>query len=160
MQEVYEFLKACKTYYLATCEGDQPRVRPFGTVDIFEGRLYIQTGLVKDVAKQMMAHPKVELCACQDGRWLRVSAEAVLDPRREAKVHMLDQYPHLKARYDPDDENTAVFYLQNATATFSASSSSRSRTISTRSTNSGRVRPTKRSWAARRVSSNANCARG
>ena len=160
MQEVYEFLKACKTYYLATCEGDQPRVRPFGTVDIFEGRLYIQTGLVKDVAKQMLAHPKVELCACQDGRWLRVSAEAVLDPRREAKVHMLDQYTHLKARYDPDDENTAVFYLQNATATFSASSSSRSRTISTRSTNSGRVRPTKRSWAARRVSSNANCARG
>ena len=78
MQEVYEFLKACKTYYLATCEGDQPRVRPFGTVDIFEGRLYIQTGLVKDVAKQMLAHPKVEICACQDGRWLRVSAEAVL----------------------------------------------------------------------------------
>ena len=120
MQEVYEFLKACKTYYLATCEGDQPRVRPFGTVDIFEGRLYIQTGLVKDVAKQMLAHPKVELCACQDGRWLRVSAEAVLDPRREAMVHMLDQYTHLKARYDPDDENTAVFYLQNATATFSS----------------------------------------
>lgn len=120
MQEVYEFLKSCKTYYLATCEGDQPHVRPFGTVDIFENRLYIQTGLSKAVAQQMLANSKIEICGFQDGQWLRVSAEAVLDSRREAKVHMLDQYPHLKSRYDPDDENTAVFYLKNATATFSS----------------------------------------
>lgn len=120
MQEVYEFLKTCKTYYLATCEGDQPRVRPFGTVDVFENRLYIQTGLSKAVAQQMLTNPKIEICGFQDGNWLRVSAEAVLDSRREAKVHMLDQYPHLKARYDPDDSNTAVFYLKNATATFSS----------------------------------------
>lgn len=120
MQEVYEFLKTCKTYYLATCEENQPRVRPFGTVDIFENRLYIQTGLSKAVAQQMLVNPNIEICGFQDGRWLRVSAKAVLDSRREAKVHMLDQYPHLKARYDPDDENTAVFYLQDATATFSS----------------------------------------
>ncbi|MDD3336695.1 MAG: pyridoxamine 5'-phosphate oxidase family protein [Eubacteriales bacterium] len=120
MQEVYDFLKSCGTYYLATCENGQPRVRPFGTVDIFEDKLYIQTGLSKEVAKQMLAHPKVEICGCQNGSWVRVAGEAVLDERREAKAHMLDQYPHLKNRYSADDPNTAVFYLKNVTATFSS----------------------------------------
>ena len=120
MQEVYDFLKAARTYYLATVEGDQARVRPFGTVHIFDGKLYIQTGKVKDVSKQMHANPKVEICACKDGKWLRIAAEAVEDPRVEAKASMLDAYPHLKDRYDPNDANTEVFYLNNAVATFSS----------------------------------------
>ena len=120
MQEVYDFLKACKTYYLATVEGDQPRVRPFGTVDLYEGKLYIQTGKSKDCFKQMAANSKVELCAFNGGEWLRIEATAVNDDSVAAKTHMLDNYPHLKAMYDPEDENTAVLWLKDATATFSS----------------------------------------
>ena len=108
MQEVYEFLKQCGTYYLATVEGDQPRVRPFGTVDIFEGRLYIQTGKVKDVSKQIQKNPKVELCAFDKGKWLRVSGKLVRDDRVEAKEHMLAAYPSLQSRYSATDDNTEV----------------------------------------------------
>ena len=120
MQEVYEFLKACGTYYLATVEGDQPRVRPFGTIDIFEDKLYIQTGKVKDVSKEMQANPKVEICAFDGQKWIRVEGEVVRDDRIEAKEHMLDSYPNLKALYRADDENTEVLYLKNATATISS----------------------------------------
>lgn len=116
MQEVYEFLKKCGVYYLATVEGDQPRVRPFGTVDIFEGRLYIQTGKIKPVAKQMKANPKVEISGMADGKWIRVAAEAVLDERVEAQAHMLDSYPNLKGMYQPGDGNTEVYWLKNAKA--------------------------------------------
>ena len=117
MQKVYEFLKNAGTYYLATVEGDQPRVRPFGTIDLFEGRLYIQTGKVKPVAHQMKANPKVEISAMLDGKWIRIAAEAVLDERVEAQAHMLDAYPSLARMYRPGDGNTEVYYLQNATAT-------------------------------------------
>ena len=120
MQEVYEFLKACGTYYLATVEGDQPRVRPFGTVDIFEGKLYIQTGKVKDVSKEMQANPKVEICAFDGQKWIRVAGEVVRDDRVEPKKHMLDSYPNLQALYRADDDNTEVLYLKNATATISS----------------------------------------
>ena len=120
MQEVYDFLKSCNTYYLATVEGDQPRVRPFGTVDIFEGKLYIQTGKVKDVSKEMQANPKVEICAFNSEKWIRVAGEVVRDDRVEAKEHMLDSYPNLKTLYRADDENTEVLYLKNATATISS----------------------------------------
>lgn len=120
MKEVYDFLKAAGTYYLATVEGDQPRVRPFGTVDIFEDRLYIQTGRSKDVSKQLAANPKAELCAFKDGTWLRVCGELVDDDRLEPKVHMLESYPELKAMYSPDDGNTQVLYFKNATAVFSS----------------------------------------
>ena len=116
MKEVYEFLKRCGTYYLATVEGDQPRVRPFGTVDLFEDKIYIQTGLVKPVAKQMAANPKVEISGMADGKWIRLAAEAVLDERIEAQEHMLDAYPNLRGMYQPGDGNTAVYYLKNATA--------------------------------------------
>ena len=116
MNEVYEFLKKCGTYYLATTDGDQPRVRPFGTVDLFEGKLYIQTGKVKDVAKQMKANPKVEISGMAEGKWIRLAAEAVLDERIEAQTHMLDAYPSLKAMYKPGDGNTEVYYLRNAKA--------------------------------------------
>lgn len=120
MREVYEFLKKCGTYYLATVEGDQPRVRPFGTVDIFEDRLYIQTGKVKEVSKQIQANPKVELCAFAEGTWLRLSGKLVRDDRVEAKRHMLEGYPQLKAMYSAEDDNTEVLYFTDATATFAS----------------------------------------
>lgn len=118
IQEVYEFLKKCGTYYLATVEGDQPRVRPFGTVDLFEGKLYIQTGKVKAVSKQLQANPKAELCACEDGKWLRVAGKLIRDDRVEAKKHLLDNYPELHGMYSPEDDNTEVLYFVDATATF------------------------------------------
>lgn len=120
MEDVYAFLKQCETYYLATTEGDQPRVRPFGTVDLFEGRLYIQTGKSKDVSHQMLANPKIEICGAIGDRWLRVQAEAVEDDRLEARQHMLDAYPSLQGMYRADDGNTQVFCLKNVTATFSS----------------------------------------
>ena len=120
MEEVYEFLKQCGTYYLATVDGDQTRVRPFGTIDLFDGRLTIQTGKVKSVSQQMMANPKVEICAFQNGTWLRLTAKAVEDPRVEAQEHMLDAYPDLRSRYAPGDGNTQVFALTECTATFSS----------------------------------------
>nr|WP_288974185.1 pyridoxamine 5'-phosphate oxidase family protein [uncultured Blautia sp.] len=120
MQEIYDFLKKCGTYFLATTEGSQPRGRPFGTVDIFEGRLYIQTGKVKDVSKQMQSNPQIEICACDGGHWLRITAAAVLDDRVEAQKHMLDGYPDLQSMYKPGDGNTQVFYLKDAVATFAS----------------------------------------
>ena len=120
MEQVAEFLKNAGVYYLATMDGDQPRVRPFGTVNIFDGRLYIQTGKVKDVSKQIHANKKAEICAFKDGKWLRVAGELVEDDRREARASMLDAYPDLRHMYSEDDGNTEVFYFQNATATFSS----------------------------------------
>lgn len=118
MERVEKFLKDAGVYFLATMDGDQPRVRPFGTIHIFEGKLYIQTGKSKDVSKQIHANPKVEISACKDGEWIRVSAKLVEDDRREAKQSMLDDYPSLQSQYSADDDNTEVFYLQDATATF------------------------------------------
>lgn len=120
MERAVKFLKDAETYYLATVEGDQPRVRPFGTVNIFEGKVYIQTGKKKDVSKQIHKNPKVELCAFKDGQWLRVAGELVEDNRREAKQAMLDAYPSLQGMYSADDDNTEVFYIKDATATFSS----------------------------------------
>ncbi len=120
MKRVYEFLKKAETYYLATAEGDQPRVRPFGTINEFEGRLYIQTGKAKPVSRQIAANPRVELCAFCGGEWLRVACELVEDDRIEAKKAMLDAYPNLRGMYDENDGNTQVFYMKNATATISS----------------------------------------
>ncbi len=120
IKKVADFLKEAGIYYLATVEGDQPRVRPFGTVNIFEDKLYIQTGKVKDVSKQLHANPKAEICVFNEGVWLRVACELIEDDRREARASMLDAYPDLRGMYSEDDGNTEVFYLQNATATFSS----------------------------------------
>ena len=120
MEEVIQFLKECGTYYLATAEGDQPRVRPFGTAHVFEGKLYIQTGKVKPVSHQMLANPKIEICAFQKGQWLRIQAVAVEDDRVEARKSMLDAYPSLRKMYDENYGNTQVFYLKDAVATFSS----------------------------------------
>ena len=120
MEKVVKFLKDAGTYYLATVEVDQPRVRPFGTAHIFEGKLYIQTGKKKDVSKQLHINPKAEICAFKDGEWLRVAGELIEDGRVEARQSMLDAYPSLKSMYAADDGNTEVFYFKSATATFSS----------------------------------------
>ena len=120
MKRVYEFLKNAEVYYLATVEGDQPRVRPFGTVNEFEGKLYIQTGKVKPTSRQLAVNPKAELCAFKDGAWIRIACELVEDDRFEARKSMLDAYPNLRRMYDENDGNTQVFYMKNATATISS----------------------------------------
>ena len=120
MKRVLEFLKKADVYYLATVEGDQPRVRPFGTINEFEGKLYIQTGKVKPTSRQLAANPKAEICAFTDGAWIRVACELIEDDRFEAKKSMLDAYPMLRGMYAEDDGNTQVFYMKNATATISA----------------------------------------
>ena len=120
MQEVYDFIKKCGTYYLATVDKDQPRVRPFGTIALFEDKLYIQTGKIKDCFKQIQSNPKFELCCFDGSTWLRVSGELACDNRREAKKHMLDDYPELRGMYSEDDDNTVVLYFENAVATFSS----------------------------------------
>ena len=120
MEEVWKFLKDCGTYYLATIDGDQPRVRPFGTAEIFEGKLYIQTGKKKDVSKQIQANPKVEICAFKDGKWIRITGKLVRDDRYEAKVDMLEKNPGLKGMYSADDDNTEVLYFTEAEAVISS----------------------------------------
>ncbi|MBQ4176493.1 MAG: pyridoxamine 5'-phosphate oxidase family protein [Lachnospiraceae bacterium] len=120
MERVYQFLNDAATYYLATAEGDQPRVRPFGTILLAKGRLYIQTGKVKDVSKQLAANPKAEICAFKDGKWLRVAGELINDDDRDVKAAMLEKMPSLKSMYSADDENTQVLYFRNAKATFSS----------------------------------------
>ena len=120
IEKVYQFLEDAGTYYLATVEGDQPRVRPFGTILLFEDKLYIQTGKIKPVSHQLAANPKAEICAFKDGCWLRLTCELINDDRRAPKAAMLDKMPSLKAMYSADDNNTQVLYVQNATATFSS----------------------------------------
>ena len=120
MKRVYEFLQKVHTYYLATVEGDQPRVRPFGTALIFEGKLYIQTGKSKAVSKQLAANPKAEICAFDGSTWLRIAGELISDDRIEAKKAMLDANPGLRDRYNENDDNTQVLYFKNAVATFSS----------------------------------------
>lgn len=120
IERVYQFLEDAQTYYLATVEGDQPRVRPFGTALLWNDRLYIQTGKVKPVSKQLAANPKAEICAFKDGKWLRVAGKLINDDSREVKVAMLEKMPSLKAMYSADDDNTQVLYFQDATATFAS----------------------------------------
>ena len=120
MERVCQFLKDAGVYYLATVEGDQPRVRPFGTAHIFEGKLYIQTGKVKPTSRQLAANPKAEICAFHQGKWIRIAGELVEDDRVEAKKSMLDAYPNLRGMYDENDGNTQVLYFKDAVATFAS----------------------------------------
>ncbi len=119
MEEVLKFLKECGVYYLATVEDGKPRVRPFGTAEIFENHLYIQTGNKKDVFKQIMKNPNVEICAFKDGKWLRLRGILKRDDRREARKDMLDKNPMLRGMYDENDGNTEVLYFESAEAIFS-----------------------------------------
>lgn len=117
MKEVYEFLKEAGTFYIATVDGDKPRVRPFGVVNIFEDKLYVQTGKRKDVSKQISVNPNVEICAFLNGKWIRVSGVLVSDDRIEAKKSMLDANPSLRSMYNENDDNTEVLYFKDTTAT-------------------------------------------
>ena len=120
MEEVWKFLKECGVYFLATIDNDQPRVRPFGTIEIFEDRLYIQTGKSKSVSKQIEINPKVEICGYKDGRWIRVTGKLVRDDRIEAKKDMLDKNPTLRGMYSENDDNTEVLYFENGEAVISS----------------------------------------
>ena len=120
MQEVHDFLKKCNTYFIATVDGDKPKVRPFGTVNIYEGKLYIQTGKVKDVSKQIMKNPHIAICAMTGDEWIRIEATVVEDERVEVKQSMLDAYPDLKSMYSATDDNNQVLYLKNARATIAS----------------------------------------
>ncbi len=117
MNEVLEFLKGCGTFYLATADGDQPRVRPFGAVCEFEGKLYIVTNNQKDVFKQMKTNSKIEISGMNKGKWIRLSGNAVLDTRREARVAMLEANSSLGSMYNADDNLMEVLYIENGTAT-------------------------------------------
>lgn len=120
MKEVYEFLKDAKTYYLATVDGNIPRVRPFGTIDLFEDKLYIQTGKSKDVYKQIEKNNNVEICAFNNGKWIRINGKLKVDDRIEAKRHMLDNYPELRGMYSELDDNTVVLYFESFKAVISS----------------------------------------
>jgi uncharacterized pyridoxamine 5'-phosphate oxidase family protein len=120
MKEVQEFLKDAGVYYLATVDGNKPKVRPFGTIEIFEDKLYIQTGKSKNVYRQILSNPNVELCAFKDGKWIRLSGELVPDDRVEAKKDMLDKNPSLRGMYNENDDNTIVLYFKNAKAVISS----------------------------------------
>ncbi len=118
MEEVYDFLKKCGVFYIATVDGDKPRVRPFGALNIFDNKLYLQTGKTKLVSKQIEKNPNVEICAFMGEQWLRLEGKVKSDDRLEAKVDMLEKNPELKSMYSPDDDNTEVLYFENAKATF------------------------------------------
>ena len=120
IEKVYQFLNDAHNYCLATVEGDQPRVRVFGTALLYDGKLYIQTGKVKDVSKQIAVNPKVEICAFKGGKWLRVAGELVNDDNRGVKAAMLEKMPSLKGAYSADDDNMQMLYFRSATATFSS----------------------------------------
>ena len=115
-EKICSFIKECGTYYLATVSGNCPKVRPFGTIELFEGKLYIQTGKKKETYKQLLANPNAEICAFKDGKWIRISGRLIPDDRREAKKHMLDAYPELRGMYSEDDDNTIVLYFRDAQA--------------------------------------------
>ena len=120
MKETWEFLKNSGVFYIATMDGDQPRVRPFGTAEIFDNHLYIQTGKKKDVFKQIEKNNKVEICGFIDGKWIRITGKLVLDDRLEAKKNMLDKNPDLRSMYDENDDNTAVLYFESGRAIISS----------------------------------------
>ena len=120
MKEVWEFLKSSGVYYLATIDGDKPKVRPFGTAEIFEGHLYIETGKKKDVFKQIEINNNVEICALKDGYWMRLSGKLIVDDRVEAKKDMLDKNPDLRSMYSEYDNNTAVLYFESGKAIISS----------------------------------------
>ena len=113
MNEIYDFLKNSGVYFLATVDGDTPKVRPFGTIEIFENKLYIQTGKSKDVYKQIEKNNNVEICAFNNGRWIRVTGKLIPDDRVEAKKDMLDNYPELRGMYNENDDNTIVLYFES-----------------------------------------------
>lgn len=120
MVEIYQFLRGSGVFFFATCDGEQPRVRPFGVIEIYEGKIYFLTGKKKKVMEQIHKNSKVEICATQGERWIRVEGEVQMDERREAKKFFLDRNPQLRGMYNEDDDNTQLLYLEHATGTISS----------------------------------------
>ena len=120
MKEIYDFLRGCGVFYLATEEGEQPRVRPFGVIEIYEDKIYFLTGKKKNVIAQLKINPKVEICATKGETWIRVVGEVKMDERRESKKMFLDRNPHLRGMYNEDDDNTQLLYLEHANAVISS----------------------------------------
>ena len=117
MKEVLEFLKKCGVFYIATAEGDQPRVRPFGALHEFEGKIYLITSNQKPVFAQIAQNPKIEICGMEPGgKWIRIAAKAVRDDRIEARESMLEANPSLKGMYSADDGKMEVLYLADVKA--------------------------------------------
>lgn len=91
MNRIVEELKKTKIFYVSTIDGDQARVRPFSSCTEFEGALYICTNNQKNVYKQIMTNPKIEICGMEnDGTWIRINGTAVRDDRDEARKAMLE----------------------------------------------------------------------
>ena len=120
LAKVLAFLDDAQTYYLATVDGDQPKVRPFGTALVYNDKLYIQTGKVKDVSKQLANNPKAEICAFKDGKWIRITGELLEDDTREVKTLMLEKMPVLRHMYNEDDGNMQMLYFKNAKVVFAS----------------------------------------
>ena len=118
LETVKNYLQECKTFYVATVDGDQPRVRPFGVAEVYNGRLYIMTGKKKDVFKQMVANPKFEITAVKPSgvEWIRVSGRLVSDDDVKAKEFLLDKNPSLKGMYSATDDNMAILYIVDGEA--------------------------------------------
>ena len=118
MKETCEFLKKCGVFFIATIDNDKPRVRPFGVIEIFEDKLYLQTGKIKNVSKQISINPNVEICGFYDGKWIRVEGILKRDDRIEAKKYILDCNPELRSMYNENDDNTEVLYFVKGKSTF------------------------------------------
>ena len=116
MQKIYKFLKDARIYYLATSDGVQPRVRPFGTINLYDGRLYILTSKKKSVSQQLHQNPKIEISAYLHPRWLRLEASVVEDNGFDARMSMLNAYPELSEVFPYDDENNELWFLRNVSA--------------------------------------------
>lgn len=120
MQEVFDFLQKCQVFYLATVENDQPRVRPFGALAIINGKMYTQTGKIKNVSHQLHENPKCEICAFDKGTWVRIECKLIPEEDYETKVAFLEANPGLKKMYSADDDNTEILCFVDAKATFTS----------------------------------------
>lgn len=118
MNRIVEEMKTAKVFYLATCEKDQPRVRPFGSVTEIDGQVYICTNNTKDCYRQIQENPNVEICGMlPDGKWIRVTARAVRDDRDEAREAMLNDPTGPRQLYTVGDGFFEVLRLEDAVCT-------------------------------------------
>lgn len=118
MKRTYDFLKKAGTFYLATVDKDQPRVRPFGAVCIAHEKLYICSNNKKECYKQMLDNNKIEISAMVGNEWIRLTGLVKNDSSKKVKSAMLNENPILKTMYSEDDTIFEVLYLENVTATF------------------------------------------
>jgi len=119
LTKIYDFLHEAKRFFVATVDKDKPRVRPFGSYMIYDGKLYFSTADTKPFWRQIIENPNIEICACDgEGGWLRIEAKANPDRRKVVKEAMLRQNPRLQQIYEAHGKHVALFYITNATAAF------------------------------------------